>query len=300
MSMKIKALGAGGAIILAGCATAPDFRPVDVAGTSTADGPNTLITVAYGVRNDGVAPAIDPPGPDNSAEVRYYLQTADGSRSYALSSAHVTPPGSSGDIDLAPGMTLWNADTLTAGPNSAPAPDLTRVCVEVDGPNAVAELNETNNVACAPFPSTGKPDLIIESAQFLGVVEDTAHVTLVVRNVGVATSPTASPPIPSAVRISGGAPQSLAFNTCPTTYDAVRAGAPWTCSTVLGLISPLAPGARTTLDAYVLFPDDGGSGSTQTVEFTIDACLPPSLPAYCRIDERNEGNNALTLDMTQP
>jgi hypothetical protein len=116
--------------------TAPG-PPVAVAGTLTTDSTTTTATIACGLRDDGDGAAVDPPGPDNSAETRYYLKTADGPRRYALSSARATPPGNGGDIDLEPGMTLWHADALIAAPGAEPAADLTRVCVEVDGPNAV-------------------------------------------------------------------------------------------------------------------------------------------------------------------
>jgi hypothetical protein len=136
--------------------TAPG-PPVAVAGTLTTDSTTTTATIACGLRDDGDGAAVDPPGPDNSAETRYYLKTADGPRRYALSSARATPPGNGGDIDLEPGMTLWHADALIAAPGAEPAADLTRVCVEVGRPERSPNLVTVEITADACVPAAGLP-----------------------------------------------------------------------------------------------------------------------------------------------
>lgn len=298
MDIVEKCVMAGVAIALAaGCAGMPNLTPVDIAGTTTAEGE---VAVVYGVRNTGTAPAIDPPGPDNTAETHYYLETADGGRQFELSTAFVTPPGAP-DTDLAPGETLWHADATAAIPDD-PA-SFTKVCVEVDRPNAVAETNEGDNVACGPFPATGKPDLIINSLVTGGTAGDTASVVVEIRNVGIGEAP--APSMIRAFWSTSSGPQELAINTCPVTYADIRAGGRWTCppgGRIAGVITRLGPADSEPVDLYVLFPEGAApSGAVRDVEFVADACpTTPGAPAYCSVDERNETNNRLTAPVTIP
>lgn len=286
------------AALAGGCAgDRPDLVPVDVAGSRTTDGTTTTIVVAYGIRNDGDATVIDPPGPDNSAETRYYLETSDGSRTYDLSSARVTPPGT-GDTDLVPGMTLWHADPLMAGPGSEPTADLTRVCVEVDGPNAVAESDESNNVTCAPFPGAGQADLIMSRADEIGPNLVTVELDLAMRNVGTAYAPAGL--LVRAVWQSPTGPQDIGLFDCPITAEQRREGMSGGCGSITNLL-PIAPGAAHTQRGYLMFPEGVATGSTQTVDITADACTAASgLPAYCAVDERHESNNTMRITVTAP
>ncbi|MEJ2502358.1 MAG: hypothetical protein P8177_03435, partial [Gemmatimonadota bacterium] len=276
----------------------PDLTPVDVGGTLATDGATTTVTIAYGIRNDGDEAAVDPPGPDNSAETRYYLETSDGSRTYALSSARVTPPGSGGDIDLEPGMTLWHADALIAAPGAEPASDLTRVCVEVDGPDVVRESDESNNTQCGPFPTPGQADLIMARADESGPNLVTVEIDLAMRNVGTAAAPDGLQVL--AVWQSPTGPQAISLLDCAITAEQRRAGMSGGCGGI-GNTAPIEPGGAHVQRGFLLFPEGVPSRSAQTVEITADACAPAAgLPAFCRVDERSEANNSITVTVRAP
>jgi hypothetical protein len=53
--------------------------------------------------------------------------------------------------------------------------------------------------------------------------------------------------------------------------------------------------------AYVTWPADHASGTSERIEFMADGCfatLEPWLPAYCRVDESNERNNTRSRTVT--
>lgn len=145
---------------------------------------------------------------------------------------------------------------------------------------------------------SAKPDLRIQRLRVVGPVWASLQVQITVRNSGRA----AAAPFRTDAYMTTPRRWPLLVTLCPLTRlqqymgGAALCGSPFT-------VDPLPPGATVTYTAYVTWPTDHASGTSERIEFMADGCfatLEPGLPAYCRVDESNERNNIRIQTVTVP
>lgn len=152
--------------------------------------------------------------------------------------------------------------------------------------------------AAAQGGPAAKPDLHIQVLRVVGTVEASVQVEISVRNSGRA----AAAPFRTDAFMTTPARHPLLFTLCPLTRAQQAAGGSAPCGSPF-TADPLPPSETATYTAYVTWPVDHASGAREAVEFMADGCfaaLEPSLPAYCRVDESNEGNNTRSRTLTVP
>ncbi len=143
-----------------------------------------------------------------------------------------------------------------------------------------------------------QPDLVIQQVRVTGPEQASLGVSITVRNVGRAPAD----PFRTDVFMTTPRRWPLLFTLCPLTRAQQAAGGSAPCGSPF-TVDPLPPGQSVSYDAYITWPVDHASGARETVEFMADGCfaaLEPSLPAYCRVDERNEANNTRSQTATVP
>ncbi len=142
------------------------------------------------------------------------------------------------------------------------------------------------------------PDLRTQSVSIGAVSGASLSATVTVRNAGTA------PADPFRFDVYQTAPQRwpLSVTLCALTRDQQAAGGSAPCGSPF-TVDPLPPRESVTWEVFITWPVDRASGSRETVEFMADGCfatLEPDLPAYCRVNERNETNNIRTRIVTVP
>jgi len=203
--------------------------------------------------------------------------------------AYVTGWGTTRDIP--PGGVERNTIRIRV-PEGGPA-NAGYICADVDRVNGVRESSETNNRRCVNFHARAAKANILIRGYTIGAVSGVSRrVRVTLENTGRAAA--------TNFRLDAFAlaPRRwpLVVTDCALTTRAgpVACGAIWVT---------LAPGERRTVDAWIMFPVDVASGSRQTIELYADGCHPPldpGLPAFCRVDESNEADNARRIAIVAP
>lgn len=247
----------------------------------------TEIEIQTAIRNIGDMP-VRSPGPSMVST----------SADLAIVRTSVTPIGEGAYVtgwgptrDIPPGG-VERYTVRIAVPPGGPA-NAGYICADVDLANRVTEALETNNRRCVNFHArAAKANLVVRTFVVGEVSGVSRRVRVTVENTGrgaaaefrtdaFALSPRRWP---------------LIFTTCPQTTrgGSASCGALW---------AALAPGERRVLDGWVTFPGDVASGSRQNIELYADGChapTEPARPAYCRVDETNERDNARRITMVAP
>lgn len=245
------------------------------------------ITIEMAIRNRGDMP-VRSPGPamvSTSAD----LAIVRGQTVPIYEGAYLTGWGPTRDI--APGGVERNTMRVRV-PAAGPA-NAGYICADVDLANRVSEANETNNRRCVNFHArAARANLIIRGYTIGAVSGVSRRVRVILENTGRGAS--------GDFRLDAFqlAPRRwpLAVTTC-----ALRSRSD--TSTCAAVWASLAPGERRTVDAWIMFPADVASGSRQSIDLYADGCHPPlepTLPAYCRVDETNETDNARRVIIAAP
>jgi hypothetical protein len=143
-----------------------------------------------------------------------------------------------------------------------------------------------------------KPDLRIQRLRVVGPVGASLQVQITVRNRGRA----AAAPFRTDAYMTTPRRWLLLVTLCPLTRLQQYMGGSAPCGSPF-TVDPLPPGGTVAYTAYVTWPTDHASGTSERIEFMADGCfatLEPWLPVYCRVDESNERNNTRSLTVTVP